>query len=136
MCKGVKDDGTAHSYADCDKFGATAANLLTSFPTTPEDNKRLKEMLRAEKNSGDPTKAQYDLGMAKRCLTQLWYTPEQGKARLELCAPPKKSSKKKSASVPPRNNATRSKISVVTVPKSNAKRSVKATSIEPAKPFF
>lgn len=137
-CKGVRDDGMAHSYADCEKFGASSANLLTNFPTTSEDNKRLQEKLRAEKNSGDPSKAQYDLGKAKRCLTQLWWTPEQGKARLEVCAPPKRISHKKSMTSPPSMR--------VSVPKTNSpkstskstgigKRSIKAP-VETLRPFF
>lgn len=124
-CKGTRDDGTMHSYSDCEKYGSTAANLLTKFPTSPEDNKSLKEMLRAEKNSGDPAKSQYDLGMAKKCLTQLWYTPEQGQAELMKCAPPKRSSKKPAS-------ASRPKGSLV---KSAPKGSVKANA-NAARPFF
>lgn len=92
-CKGTTKEGAPITYADCERMGATAADLLGNFPTEKEQNLRLKALLRDGKNSGDPDKKDWDIGAAKRCLTQLWYGSDEGRTRLDACPPPKRSSR-------------------------------------------
>lgn len=116
-CKGTLPDGTAHSYADCERKGATAADLLNNFPTTAEENQRLKALLKAGKDTGEDSKKEWNLGDAKRCLTQLWYGTEEGRMRLEAVAPPKRSSKAKPKS---RAAASRAAVAMASKPKSRS----------------
>lgn len=97
-CKGILPDGTPHSYADCERKGATAADLLRNFPTSPEDNQRLKALLKAGRDTGEDSKKEWNLSDAKRCLTQLWYGTEEGRRRLEAVAPPRKSTRRQPGS--------------------------------------
>lgn len=94
-CRAVASDGSPLSYTDCERQGATAADLLNKFPTDKESNQRLKALLKEGRDSGDPTKKDWDLSAAKRCLTQMWYGTEDGRARLDACPPPKRSSRVK-----------------------------------------
>lgn len=98
-CKATGPDGLPMSYTDCERLGATEADLLRNFPVGKENNKRLQLLLRAGRDSGDPAKKDWDLSAAKRCLTQMWYGTEDGRTRLEACPPPKRSSRAKPRSL-------------------------------------
>lgn len=88
-CKAIAADGISPlSYSDCERLGATAADLLGNFPTDKEANKRLQLLLRKGRDSGEPDKKDWDLGSAKKCLTQMWYGTEGARARLDACPPP------------------------------------------------
>lgn len=135
-CKGILPDGTLLTYSDCEKYGATAADLLNNFPTDKEHNQRLKTMLKEGRNSGDESKKEWDLSAAKKCLTQMWYGSEEGKARLEACPAPKRSSRKPKSGpgAPKRQKSGPGARSVAKMPVPAKKKSINKGSGKPGKP--
>lgn len=129
-CKGITKEGTPITYADCERMGATAADLLGNFPTDKEQNLRLKALLRDGKNSGDPDKKDWDIGAAKRCLTQLWYGSDEGRTRLDACPPPKRSSRALPKSRPRSRSAA---FAPAFIPRSPSKVSNRGASKAPSK---